>query len=226
MSLILNIDCSSENAFISIAENGIRMGSQNNAEQKDHAAFLQTGIQELFSEHQLRPDQLDAVAVSAGPGSYTGLRVGMASAKGLCYALGIPFIALDSLLIAAASAKEQISDDTGLKNHLFCPMIDARRQEVFTAIYNSGMDTYMKAKAMILDEHAFENELASNHILFFGSGMKKWKSVCIHRNAAFLDLKNLQDSINQLSYTAFSQGRFTELADSQPFYLKDFHTGR
>lgn len=225
MSLILNIDCSSETAFISIAKNGIRMGSLNNAEQKDHAAFLQTGIQELFTKTKLKPDQLDAVAVSAGPGSYTGLRVGMASAKGLCYALGIPFIALDSLFIAAASAKKQISDDTGLKNHLLCPMTDARRQEVFTAIYDNNLGSYMKAKALILDEHAFENELAANQILFFGSGMKKWKSVCKHKNAGFLDLLNPPESIDPLSFEALSQGRFTELADSQPFYLKDFHAG-
>jgi len=226
MSLILNIDCSSEIAYTSIARNGNCLGSLNNTDQKDHAAFLQTGIRLLIEAHQIELEQLDAVAVSAGPGSYTGLRVGMASAKGLCYALGIPFIALDSLLIAAASAKEQIGDDAGIKDHLLCPMTDARRQEVFAAIYDINLEIKRPARAMILDEHAFANELAAKKILFFGSGMKKWKLVCQHKNAAFLELKNQPGSINLLSYEAFQQGRFTELVDSQPLYLKDFHTGR
>jgi len=226
MSLILNIDCSSEHAYISIAKNGTCLASLNNTHQKDHAAFLQTGILQLIQGQHFDLQQLDAIAVSAGPGSYTGLRVGMASAKGLCYALGIPFIALDSLLIAAASANEQVRDDAAFHDHLLCPMTDARRQEVFTAIYDRSLRACMPAKALVLDEHSFEDELLVNPILFFGSGMKKWKAVCMHKNAGFLELINAQGAINQLSHEAFLQGRFSELVDSQPLYLKDFHSGR
>ena len=226
MSLILNIDSSSAIAFVSIAKNGVALASITNPDQKDHAGFIQTGIQQLIKETGIELNQLDAIAVNAGPGSYTGLRVGMASAKGLCYALGKPFITINSLLILAASCFEQVSRDPQYQDHFLCPMIDARRMEVYTALYDQELKTVIDPQAMILDKNSFHEQLSKNKILFFGSGAIKWKELVKDPNARFFSSSEFSAAINRLSYEAFNQNNFTELVDSQPIYLKEFHFGK
>jgi tRNA threonylcarbamoyladenosine biosynthesis protein TsaB len=206
---------------VSFAKDGLLLGFLGNDSQKEHASFLQSAIQQLIKTVGLGLKDIDAVAVTAGPGSYTGLRVGMASAKGLCYALKKPLITIGTLEVLTASAV-QLFPDT--KVDLFCPMIDARRMEVFTALYRKDFTIYLPACAMILDELSFEKELQENKILFFGSGSAKWKLVLKDHNSFFETIPILPESMSRCSNSLFSQKKFTELAYSEPLYLKEFQS--
>jgi len=219
MSLILNIDTATETAQVSFAKDGKLLHSLNNDSQKDHASFLQVAIQQLMKAAAIKLNDVDAIAVTAGPGSYTGLRVGMSSAKGLCYALNKPLIAINTLEILAGAAIDQSHDTV---NFLYCPMIDARRMEVFTAIYSSKSTTILAPCAMILQQDSFNNELEKNKIAFFGSGADKWKTICAHPNASFTVVSNLAAAMAQLSQDYFIRNHFANLAYSEPFYLKEF----
>jgi len=226
MSLILNIDTASENAHVSLAEDGMVLHALNNESQKEHASFLQTAIEQLTKLAGIHLKDIDAVAVTAGPGSYTGLRVGFASAKGLCYALKKPFITIGTLEVLAASALQLFSTDS--EKILYCPMMDARRMEVFTAIYKHDLTINLSPCAMILDELSFEKELLKNKIVFFGSGSAKWKLICPDSyrdaNATFETVSILPQSMSRLSNSLFLEKKFTELAYSEPLYLKEFQT--
>lgn len=222
MSLILNIDTASEKAHVSLAKDGLVINSLYSGSQKEHAAFLQTAVQQLTKTSGINLKDIDAVALTAGPGSYTGLRVGMASAKGLCYALKKPLITLGTLEIMTASALDGFRNIN--ETALFCPMMDARRMEVFTAIYQNDLSIYLHPCAMILDELSFEKELLKNKMIFFGSGSDKWKLICNHPNAVFKNLSILPESMSKRSNILFSQKKFTDLAYSEPFYLKEFQT--
>jgi tRNA threonylcarbamoyladenosine biosynthesis protein TsaB len=224
MGLILNIDTASEHAHVSLAKDGLILHSLSNESQKEHAAFLQTGIQQLIKSVNINLKDVDAVAVTAGPGSYTGLRVGMASAKGLCYALKKPLITIGTLEVLAASALQLFSTDN--EDLLYCPMMDARRMEVFTAVYKHDLTIQLQPCAMILDEFSFEKELLKNKIMFFGSGSDKWKLICPDsyrdENAIFKTVSTLPKSLSKSTNTLFSEKKFTELAYSEPLYLKEF----
>ena len=226
MNLILNIDTASENAHVSLAKDGQILHTLSSESQKEHAAFLQTAIQDLTKTTGIHLKEIDAVAVTVGPGSYTGLRVGMASAKGLCYALKIPFITISSLEVLTVSALQLYTEPH--ETILFCPMIDARRKEVFTAIYEHDFNLYLHPCAMILDEFSFEKELLNNKIIFFGSGSEKWKNICPHNyrdtNALFKSVSILPESLSKSSNNLFLKKKFTDLAYSEPFYLKEFQS--
>jgi tRNA threonylcarbamoyladenosine biosynthesis protein TsaB len=223
MSLILNIDTASENAHVSLAKDGQILHTLNSKSQKEHASFLQAAIQQLTKTTGVQLKEIDAVAVTSGPGSYTGLRVGFASAKGLCYALKKPLITIGTLEVLTASALQLYMPATN-EHILFCPMIDARRMEVFTAIYQHDLTMYMQPCAMILDEFSFEKQLFENNILFFGSGSEKWSMICNNPNALFKSVSILPESLSKASNKIFSEKKFTNLAYSEPFYLKDFQT--
>ena len=222
MSLILNIDTASENAHVSFAKDGVVLNALFSESQKEHASFLQTAIQQLSKTTGINLKEINAVAITAGPGSYTGLRVGMASAKGLCYALKKPLIAMSTLEILTVSALH-LYPDAG-ETVLFCPMMDARRMEVFTAIYKNDLTIHLPPCAMILDELSFEHELSKNKIIFFGSGVAKWKMICKHENAIFKAVSILPEAMSKYSNNLFLQQNFAELAYSEPFYLKEFQT--
>ena len=143
MSLILNIDTATEKAHVSLSNDAVILQSLYNESQKDHAGFLQPAILRLVKDAAVSLKNIDAVAVTAGPGSYTGLRVGMASAKGICYALQKPLIALNTLEVMAASALYHPGIHAANPVDLFCPMIDARRMEVYTALYNRQLETIL-----------------------------------------------------------------------------------
>jgi tRNA threonylcarbamoyladenosine biosynthesis protein TsaB len=222
MSLILNIDTASENAHVSLAKDGHILHSLNNELQKEHAAFLQSAIQQLTKITGIALKEIDAVAVTAGPGSYTGLRVGMASAKGLCYALKKPLITMGTLEVMTVTAMDLYPQKD--ENILYCPMIDARRMEVFTAIYQQGLIFCLQPCALILDEFSFQNQLIKSKILFFGNGSEKWKKICTHPNAVFKKLSILPNSLSKTANTLFSSKSFTDIAYSEPFYLKEFQS--
>jgi len=221
MGLLLNIDTASEKAHVSIAREGLILQTLWSDSQKEHASFLQTAILELTQTTGIKLPGIDAVAVTAGPGSYTGLRVGLSSAKGLCYALKKPLITISTLEVLAGSAIElfPVNNDP-----LLCPMIDARRMEVFTAIYDRQLKKQLEPCAMVLDEHSLEKELQVNRIFFFGSGANKWRSICKHQNATFESVSMLPETMSKLSDNLYFQKQFTELAYSEPLYLKEHQT--
>jgi tRNA threonylcarbamoyladenosine biosynthesis protein TsaB len=226
MSVILNIDTALDIAYASLALDGELIAELSNNERKDHGAFLQPAIQALLRKAEISPGQLDAVAVSAGPGSYTGLRVGMASAKGLCYALNKPLVAIGTLEIMAYAARLVTPVETTGSSVLFCPMIDARRMEVFTALYNPLLEQVLAPTAMILDTNAFANNLLKHTVIYFGNGAAKWKQISQHENAVFIELPANSLAISRLAYTKFLQSAFSDLAYSEPHYVKEFFSPR
>lgn len=224
MCLILNIDTATERAGICLAREEHVLLTLQNETQKDHASWLHVAIQQLLGVTGYSTKDLQAIAVTAGPGSYTGLRVGMAAAKGMCYALQIPLITESTLKVMACAAREQYSFHVNSRDTLFCPMIDARRMEVFTALYNSDLHEVRAPAALVLDETAFEEELAGREILFFGSGSPKWEVLSKHPNARFQTILHDAGHLSRLSLERFRGGKIASLAYSEPVYLKEFYT--
>jgi tRNA threonylcarbamoyladenosine biosynthesis protein TsaB len=222
MSFILNIDTAIRSASISIGKDGILLQELVNADVKDHSSFLQPAIKNIISLANITIQDIDAVAITSGPGSYTGLRVGMAAAKGICYALNKPLITINTLEALAATAVEELSPNSST---FICPMIDARRMEVFTALYNNHLSILLEPCAMVLMNDSFENYLATNKILFVGSGAEKWGKLCPNKeNATFHKMEISAKILNNLSYTKYNTKDFADIAYSQPFYIKDFFT--
>src|ERR1700761_2537310 len=183
MALILSIDTAMAKAGIALSKDGETLAILQNTEQKEHAAWLHQAVQEIMQTtgHNMRA--LQAVAVTAGPGSYTGLRVGMAAAKGFCYALDIPLITEDTLKVMAFAAQQQYPG-----GGLLCPMLDARRMEVFTALYRDDLSPVLPATAMVIDENSFADELRENRVSFFGEGSDKCKPIIKSPHAAFVQV--------------------------------------
>ena len=194
MSIILNIDTAQETAFVCISENGKPKFVAENHSQKDHASFLHPAINELLNKAAISITELDAIAVTKGPGSYTGLRVGMSAAKGLAYTLQKPLITISTLELMAHDMLTIIGD----KESLICPMIDARRMEVFTALYNSSLKEIYSPSAMILDESSFDDSLMSHNIFFTGSGSVKFQQICKNTNASRSQINHAANDINDI----------------------------
>src|SRR5688500_2122340 len=218
MALILNIDTATEKAGICLASDGVSVQLLENREQKDHAAWIHVAIEEVLKQTATDARTIDAIAVTIGPGSYTGLRVGMATAKGLCYALNKPLITINTLQMMAAAAVEG-----GITTELICPMIDARRMEVFTALYNQQLEEIMPSKAMILEPTSFIEHLSEKRITFLGNGIKKFQNITIHPNADFSTLTVNASHITVLAYMQWLQHNFADLAYAEPFYGKEFY---
>ncbi len=225
MSLVLNIDTSIDIAAVCIAKDGEIIACLSNTEQKDHGGFLQPAIQTLLKNASVSISDIDAVGISAGPGSYTGLRVGLASAKGLCYALNKPLIAIGTLEILAFAAILETSISPSTMQILFCPMIDARRMEVFTALYDINLQASILPCAMVLTENSFANGLLNNKILFFGNGAKKWEAISSNKNALFAGNFNNPLAMSKLAHNKFILNDFANLAYFEPLYLKEFFQG-
>src|SRR5580698_6152146 len=219
MSVILNIDTSMGTAGVCLSMEGRALALAESQDQKNHSSWLHPTIRRLFGETGYRPADLQAVAVTAGPGSYTGLRVGMAAAKGFCYALGIPMITENTLSMMAFAASEQLP-----AIDLLCPMLDARRMEVFTAIYKKDLSIILPATAMIIDENSFSSYLLNHEMSFFGEGSDKCKQVISAPNAAFVDIAFNVGYLGILSFYRYLQGEFTGVAYSEPAYTKEFYT--
>jgi len=228
MSLILSIDTATALGSVALAREGNLLAVKTNDQQKDHAAWTHVAIRELMEQTGYTLHHLDAVAVVAGPGSYTGLRVGMATAKGICYAAGIPLITLNTLYIMAFAARRRfLSSDTAGRdeeNILFCPMIDARRMEVFTALYNGNLDEIVSPSALVLEPGVFEKWQVRNKIIFFGNGSGKCKSLGVHNGEVWGDFFYNPEYITLLAQRGFDEGQFTDIAYSEPAYIKDFYT--
>lgn len=226
MALILHIDTSGETAGIALSESGKLISSKNNSQQKDHASWLHQAIESLMKENAKTVSALNAISVTAGPGSYTGLRVGMATAKGLCYALKIPLLTVSTLKVMANAGRKwiQLSGLADQPNYLLCPMIDARRMEVFTAIFDQSLNLVLSERPLILNEGAFKEELDKSKIIFFGSGSEKLKSLNTNANALFQNIGWSVSDLVELGEENFSASNFADLAYTEPSYLKEFYT--
>lgn len=221
MSLILNIDTATGYGSVSLALEGNVIAALVNEKSMDHAAWIHTAITELtkINNHAYTLNDIQAVANVSGPGSYTGLRVGMSTAKGLCYALHIPLISLNTLKIMAHATNHYISS-----SQLLCPMLDARRMEVFSALYDYRLNELIPPCPLILEKDSFSAWLSKYEIVFFGNGSNKWKELVQHDNAVFREGSYTPAAIAAMSYTAFQQEAFADLAYAEPFYLKEFYT--
>jgi tRNA threonylcarbamoyladenosine biosynthesis protein TsaB len=215
---ILQINTAFSEASIGISKNGELLAESTNPDQQDHAAFLQPAILELCKNVQINLNDLQAVSVVNGPGSYTGLRVGLSSAKGICYALNIPIICINTLEWMAFG---NLGNDTTL----ICPMIDARRSEVFTAVYDKNMVATVQPTAMVLDEKSFESMLNEYSTRFVGNGAEKWQAICNHANASFPASEQNARHLSTISYNSFLKNDFADLAYSEPYYIKEFFSG-
>jgi len=216
VSYILNIDTAVTTASVCLAEDSKSVVLQTNPSQKDGASWLHTAIKELIEKAGIFLHQLDAIAISAGPGSYTGLRVGMSAAKGLCFALQKPLITVNTLQMMAAAAQDEITT-------LLCPMIDARRMEVFTAIYNQNLEEILPPVNIILTEESFSDVLNHQKVCFFGNGSAKFKNISQSVNAHFKTIEASAKHMTVLSFSAFQQNIFADIAYTEPFYGKSFH---
>lgn len=221
MALILNIDTATPQASVCLSRDGRLLAMESNPNQKDHAAFLQPAIQRIMASVGVSLSAIDAVAVSNGPGSYTGLRVGLSSAKGICYALGKPLLLLNTLQVMAAAAMEQYSPD---EKAFFCPMIDARRMEIFTAVFDRQWNTVLEPTAMIVEEQSFAELLAQQPLVFSGDGSKKCVALIRHDNARFVEAQQNATHMQAFSEQLYERKSFADLAYSEPFYLKEFFT--
>ena len=222
MALILQIDTATEHASICLSRNGIPILSKVSNEQKNHGSFLQPAIQELMAEYGQQLSDLDAIAVSEGPGSYTGLRVGLASAKGICYALQKPLITINTLKIMAVSAIKSMGESA--KGLWYIPLIDARRMEVFTAIFDDNLNIVETPNAKILDDASFLNILNENRVVFSGTGSVKFQLICQPQNAQFSTIQFGAEDMSQLAFNALEEKSFANLAYCEPFYLKSFYS--
>jgi tRNA threonylcarbamoyladenosine biosynthesis protein TsaB len=232
MDLILNIDTALDIACISLAADGQVLLSATNGSTKDHAAWIQAAINKLVRDAGYELHDLKAVAVSNGPGSYTGLRIGLSTAKGLCYALNIPLITVGSLEAMAFTAIKDM-ESPGIPSHdsqpathnlLFCPMIDARRMEVFAAVYDNNLNEVIKPHARILDHFSFEELLKRQKILFLGNGSIKFHQICQNPHAIFKNYPLNAAAVAGLTYKNFIGNNFAGLAYTEPLYLKEFFT--
>ena len=212
---ILQINTAFNEASIGIGLNGLLVYESINTTQQEHAGFLQPAIQELCKRTGIGLKTLVAVSVMNGPGSYTGLRVGLAAAKGICYALKIPLICINTLDWIAFG---NLSDNMDL----VCPMVDARRMEVFTGLYSGEMNRMVEPFALVLDEQSFAPDLVEKRIGFVGNGAAKWKDICHHPNAFFPASMHHASHFAAMSLTHYLNKRFFDLAYAEPFYTKEF----
>ena len=216
LSFILHIETSTKNCSVSIAKSGelISLKEINNGAYS-HSEMLHPLIKEALLESKLTIKEIEAIAVGKGPGSYTGLRIGISAAKGLCFANDIPLISINSLEILAHS--------TTIDKGYIIPMIDARRMEVYSAIYDESYTLIRETKADIIDEHSFCDKLQNHTVYFLGDGAEKCKETIIHKNAVFI--KNVFPSakeMTQLSYDKYKENKTEDIAYFEPFYLKNF----
>jgi len=217
---ILNIETSTKVCGVSLSKNGRLIDHNESNEGNSHAANLAPFIDELIKRNKLGYKDLSAIAISKGPGSYTGLRIGTSTAKGLCYSLDIPLIAINTLHSMAAHAKNLYAADF---KGIFRPMIDARRMEVYSQAFSNQLDVISDVEAIVIDENSFKEEKEKQEVLFFGDGAEKCMETIKHKNAIYFDQAEASSlGMVKLSYEAFNNKQFEDVAYFEPFYLKEF----
>lgn len=220
--IILHIETSTHVCSVALSEQKECIFQQSNHDGMNHAAMLSLFIQDALDVLKKSGKKLDAVAVSSGPGSYTGLRIGVSTAKGLCYGLDIPLISVSTLEIMTIAAQKILTAD---EHDLFVPMIDARRMEVYDAIFDVNLKTVRETAASIINEQSYATWLDTNQLYFFGNGAAKCKQVITSPNAIFIDdIHPLAENMIEPAMKKFQQQQFEDVAYFEPFYLKEFQS--
>jgi len=214
VAYILQIETSTTNCSVAISKNGKTIAIKEISNGYSHAENLHVFIKEILAENKLEYTDLNAVAVSKGPGSYTGLRIGVSTAKGLCYSLDIPLIAIETLKILAHQVV--------IENGFIVPMIDARRMEAYTAVYNSEYERVRKIEAEILDENSFSTFLSEYGTVFVGNKTEKTQELISNENARFVDSLPSAKDMSVLAYEKHKKNDIEDVAYFEPYYLKDF----
>ena len=218
--MLLCIETSGKNCSVALFE-GLQLVSirEVHTEQFSHSENLHVFIEQVLKESNLQPKAIKAIAISAGPGSYTGLRIGVATAKGLCYGWDIPLIALPTLRILAEQVTYEFTDI-----EYIIPMIDARRMEVFTAVYSHDFSPILGERAEILTESTFDTYLNKGKTIFLGDGITKFQAICKHENAYFCENKfPSAKQMGRLALEKYQAQAFEDIAYFEPFYLKEFY---
>jgi tRNA threonylcarbamoyladenosine biosynthesis protein TsaB len=219
LALILCLETATTNCSVALSEDGILLAlKEDNNNNYSHAEKLHVFIDEILKENNLSVADLDAIAVSKGPGSYTGLRIGVSTAKGLCFSLDIPLISIATL----ASLAAQVEMEKGF----VIPMLDARRMEVYSAVFDKELHEIRETKAEVLDENSFVDYLEKNKTAFIGNGVEKFKAICTHSNAKFITGK--LPSAREMCSLVEAKYKISDTEDVayfEPYYLKDFIAG-
>lgn len=220
MSLILSIETATDVCSVALHQQGTLLGGTDLCLEKSHSKMLTAMIDQLMANTGNELSELQAVAVSKGPGSYTGLRIGVATAKGLCFGLKIPLIAVNTL----KALTMQLLPLFGNK-YWYCPMLDARRMEVYCLVADHQLGSILKTAPRIIDEGSFREQLDRKPLLFFGNGSGKCRDVIKHPNAHFIDgIATSAESLGALALEKYGQRDFEDLAYFEPFYLKEFRS--
>lgn len=219
MAIILCLETATTNCSVGVAKDGKLLSlKEDNSKNYSHAEKLHLFINEALEEVGITIEDLDAIAISKGPGSYTGLRIGVSAAKGLCFSLNIPLISIPTLNLLAYKLKG--------KKGVFVSMLDARRMEVYSAVYNAEIKQIRDTEAQILDEYSFSEYLERSEVHFIGNGVAKFEEICKHSNAVFH--KNEFPSASEMAEIAESKYQKSDTEDVayfEPYYLKDFIAG-
>jgi universal bacterial protein yeaZ len=218
--MLLCIETSGKNCSVALFE-GLQLVSirEVHTEQFSHSENLHVFIEQVLKESNLQPKAIKAIAISAGPGSYTGLRIGVATAKGLCYGWDIPLIALPTLRILAEQVSYEFTDI-----EYIIPMIDARRMEVFTSVYSHDFSPILGERAEILTESTFDTYLNKGKTIFLGDGITKFQAICKHKNAYFWENKfPSAKQMGRLALEKYQAQAFEDIAYFEPFYLKEVY---
>lgn len=216
MAYILNIETSTTNCSVSLSFEGETLVLKEDYDNNySHAERLHVYIDEVLKQAKIKPSHLEAIAVSKGPGSYTGLRIGVSAAKGLCFALGKPLIAISTLEALAYQVKTN--------DGIIIPMLDARRLEVYSAVFDNNYNRIRETQAQVLNNESFNFFLEESKVTFIGNGVAKTKELISHENAVFIEGK--LPSANQMSLLSFNKYKKSDIEDVayfEPYYLKDF----
>lgn len=218
MPVILSIETATPVCSCALSRDGVLLATREDFRGQSHASLLGRFVHDIMHFVREQHLALDAIAVSSGPGSYTGLRIGVSEAKGLSYGLGIPLIALPTPRIMASMMQEKADANT-----LLAPLIDARRMEVYATFYNHTLQTVRATAADIVEEESYAELLSAGNVLFFGNGAEKCKALLTHPHARFADeVHPLASGMVSLAEQAFAAGNFVDTAYFEPFYLKEF----
>lgn len=229
MSLILSVETGTNICSVALSKDGVLLSLLESEEGRNHAGNLAVFIREILVENKISTEDLDAVAVGMGPGSYTGLRIGVSVVKGICYASKLPLIAVNSLRSLCYVAKEDFNagvlDIDSLDNAIMCPMIDARRMEVYSQLFDSDVNVISKVESLIINEDSFAEYKECDNFVIFGNGAKKCVDVIALKNLSYCNVVPSARGMVSLAHEAFIQKDFEDLAYFEPFYLKDFVAG-
>lgn len=216
MGIVLSIETATTNCSVSLSKEGetfALLEDYNN--NYSHAERLHVFIEKILSDNHVDKSNLDAIAVSKGPGSYTGLRIGVSAAKGLCFALDLPLISVSTL--------ESLANQVTLDNGIIIPMLDARRLEVYATVYDYNYNVVRSTKAELLTHDCYSNYLKTGHVYFIGNGVEKAKTIITHKNAHFIDGKlPSANEMSKLAYDKYKKNDIEDVAYFEPYYLKDF----